>query len=251
MKIAYMSDIHLEFHRDGGVAFTDEIIANTPEVDLVVLAGDIGVLKTDSGQIQVLLEGLSKKAKKVFYVPGNHEFYQGEYRAGKGTLQDLEYNTPENVVVGSGCFTDFFLDGYYICGGTLWFPDLYPPQHEKEMLNDFNYIKHLEPEIYRENAYCVAQIEKGCMQFPGKSIVVTHHAPSYQSVDPKFAGSPINKFFANNLDVMIEDVKPLVIVSGHLHDAVDYELFDTRITSNPAGYRGELDINWKPKVIEV
>jgi Icc-related predicted phosphoesterase len=50
---------------------------------------------------------------------------------------------------------------------------------------------------------------------------------------------------------MIEDVKPLVIVSGHLHDAVDYELFDTRITSNPAGYRGELDINWKPKVIEV
>lgn len=248
MKISYMSDIHLEFHRDGGQAMVDEVIANTPEVDLVVLAGDIGVLNVNSKQILRLLDGLSEKATKVFYIPGNHCFYGDRYKAGLGRLESLAHSVPENVVVGYACYTDFQLDGYTICGGTLWFPDLYPPQHVKACLNDFTQILDLEPQIYRENTFFTAQLRK---LNTDKLIVVTHHAPSYRSIHPRFAGSSVNQFFCNDLDGLIEAIEPKLWISGHLHDPVDYFIGNTRLVSAPCGYPFEMNINWKPKVIEI
>jgi Icc-related predicted phosphoesterase len=253
LKITYMSDLHLEFHCDNGEAFIKEVIDYTPQSDLVVLAGDIAVLSRDTEQLAKLLQGLSEKVSgegRVVFVPGNHCFYSGTYAEGKRRLLMLRMAAPQNVIVCDDYFHQFKINKYIICCGTLWFPNLHPDPGIKSWLNDFSQIPGMEQDIYRENEAFVTLLEGAC-EDNDKVVVVTHHAPSYRSVSPKYAGSPMNQFFCNNLDDLIEECKPKIWISGHLHDPVDYQLFNTRITSNPFGYRGECDANWVPKTIVI
>jgi predicted MPP superfamily phosphohydrolase len=250
-----MSDLHLEFHWDNGDAFIREIIDYTPQSDLVVLAGDIGVLKENAEQLAKLLQGLSDKVSgegRVVYVPGNHEYYLDSYSAGKTRLAKLRQEAPQNVIVCDNYFHQFKVNGYTICAGTLWFENLMPEAVTKSWFNDFAQIPGLEDDIYRENQGFVTLLKGALEQTePGKMVVVTHHAPSYRSVNPLYAGSPLNQFFCNNLDGLIEEGKPKVWFSGHLHDGVDYKIGMTRILSNPAGYPGEISAKWCVKTVSV
>jgi predicted MPP superfamily phosphohydrolase len=253
LKITYMSDLHLEFHWDNGDSFIREVVDYTPQSDLVVLAGDIGVLKENAEQLAKLLQGLSEKVSgegRVVYVNGNHEMYGDGYRAGKQRMKELRQESPENVIVCDGYFHQFKVNGYTIAAGTLWFENLMPDAFTKSCLNDFCQIPGLEEDIYRENNGFVTML-KGVLSREDKVVVVTHHSPSYRSVNPLYAGSHLNQFFCNNLDDLIEEGKPLCWFFGHLHDPVDYQIGLTRILSNPAGYKHEMSADWAPKTIVI
>jgi Icc-related predicted phosphoesterase len=85
-----------------------------------------------------------------------------------------------------------------------------------------------------------------------RAVVVTHTAPSYRSQHPRFAGSPLNGFFASDMDRFVEELRPQLWLHGHMHDAVDYRIGATRVVSNPRGYAGE-NPRWDPAaaIIEV
>jgi hypothetical protein len=219
----------------------------------VVLAGDIGVLKENSEQILKLLQGLSEKVSgegRVVYVPGNHEYYSDGFSAGKSRLAKLRQEAPQNVVVCDSYFHQFKVNGHTIAAGTLWFPNLMPNAVTKSWLNDFTQIPGIEEDIYRENDGFVKMLEHTCDN-NDRVVVVTHHQPSYRSVNPLYAGSPLNQFFCNNLDDLIEEKKPILWVAGHCHGPVDYQIGITRVISNPAGYKGEISADWAPKTIVV
>ena len=72
MPIRLLSDLHLEFHRDGGRAFIAELTAAPDEI--LVLAGDIAV---GEGLLRAL-PSFCRKWREVVYVAGNHEYYQNE-----------------------------------------------------------------------------------------------------------------------------------------------------------------------------
>lgn len=74
------------------------------------------------------------------------------------------------------------------------------------------------------------------IQTEAPDIVVTHHAPSYLSVAPRFKGHPETDFFYSRQENLILDMKPKLWVHGHVHDNFDYELGDTRVVCNPLGY---------------
>lgn len=243
-----MSDLHLEFWPYDEDRFIDNIVNKTPQSDLIILAGDIGVLAISYEYILSLLTKISVKGGTVVYVPGNHEFYKLSYEDGKSRLKNLRDEVPSNVVVCCEPYDNFAQLGYHIFYGTLWFPNLLPAWNIKQGLADFSQIKGLEPAIYKENDAFVKAMEVYCNN---KTIVVTHHSPSYRSTAPKYVGSPLNQFFCNDLDSLIEEYEPKLICHGHLHDPVDYKIGKTRIISNPAGYPTEIDINWKPKTIVI
>jgi UDP-2,3-diacylglucosamine pyrophosphatase LpxH len=249
IKITYMSDLHLEFWDKAADRFITEVVDHTPQSDLIVLAGDIGVLKTTYEPILKLLRLLSEKGRKVVYVPGNHCFYKDSYSAGKARLYKMHYEVPQNVIVCHEAFHSFKFDEYTICAGAVWFPDLHAPAHEKWGLNDFNQIPGLEPAIYKENDLFVQELKFVCQETKDPVIVATHHSPSYRSVHPKYAGDRMNQFFCNNLDDFIETYEPSIWVHGHLHDSVDYKIGGTRIVSNAAGYVHEMPRDWFPKTV--
>jgi Icc-related predicted phosphoesterase len=71
------------------------------------------------------------------------------------------------------------------------------------------------------------------------NVVITHHAPSIKSIPEKYQNELISAGFASNLEAFILKTKPNLWIHGHVHDAFDYYLGETRVICNPKGYPGE------------
>jgi len=72
--------------------------------------------------------------------------------------------------------------------------------------------------------------------FAGKTVVVTHHAPSARSVHPREQKNPLLPGFASNLEYLVSEAD--VWIHGHLHNSSDYFLGGCRVVCNPRGYPG-------------
>lgn len=70
--------------------------------------------------------------------------------------------------------------------------------------------------------------------FDGKTIVVTHFAPSAKSQDPRFALGPGTAGFCNALDDLLASAD--LWLHGHLHCPSDYTVGKCRVVANPRGY---------------
>jgi Icc-related predicted phosphoesterase len=70
--------------------------------------------------------------------------------------------------------------------------------------------------------------------FDGKTIVVTHMAPSMMSVPPQYAHDPVSAAYASRLDGLAEQAD--LWIHGHMHDSFDYRIGKCRVVCNPRGY---------------
>lgn len=86
--------------------------------------------------------------------------------------------------------------------------------------------------------------------FDGKTVVVTHHLPSKQSVVERFKDSLLSACFASELDYLFGKMN--MWIHGHTHDNLDYEVNGTRVICNPRGYmtyRGAENFDFNPKLV--
>jgi Icc-related predicted phosphoesterase len=73
--------------------------------------------------------------------------------------------------------------------------------------------------------------------FAGKTIVVTHHMPTFMNYPPKFKGDILNEAFAVELHDYIEQTQPHYWIYGHIHaNAMDFKIGKTQLLSNQLGY---------------
>ena len=70
--------------------------------------------------------------------------------------------------------------------------------------------------------------------FDGKTVVVTHFAPSLLSADPRFGITPGTAGFCNALDDLFALAN--LWLHGHLHCPSDYKVGGCRVVANPLGY---------------
>lgn len=250
MKLHILSDLHLEFS-------TFEPPAT--DADVIVLAGDIG-----KGNKGVYWARQAFPDKPILYVPGNHEFY-GTQR--QETLALLNMAGQEN---GIHILDDaeIIIDGVRFLGCTLWTDFMLFGEAKKAdamyegriFLNDFRVIQEEDKipfsparsiELHEQSlAWLKAKLDE---PFDGKTVVVTHHLPSSQSVADRFKYSSLSACFASELDYLFGKMD--MWVHGHTHDNMDYEANGTRVICNPRGYvtyRDQENFNFKPGlVIEV
>lgn len=229
MKLRVMSDLHLEWHRkygnrDDGLKFMMDLGEGLDEV--LVLAGDI----SSSSMILPVLQFLCQSFWHVVYVCGNHEYYASTWGTVEKKLRHFARKYDNfHWLNNSSCE----IDGKWFHGGTLWYPESIEAGYRKYSFSDFAYIKNIEPTVYRRRAAAVRHFRSHIK--PG-DVVVTHHAPSYQSVAERFQGDEFNCFFANNLDSLIVDTRPALWIHGHMHDSLNYKIEETTILVNPYGY---------------
>lgn len=277
MRIQLFSDLHLERNSDFQPRFA-------PDVDVVVLAGDIGSYQPGSRlatgdfgleRFSPLRPGAS--CSKVLYVPGNHEFdsldFDETYTRLRATCERLGITWLEREVALVG--------GVRFVGTTLWtdFEALVgsPSNLGRQMelrnkayraanfyLNKNTTLKLGEPvlaEGIRAMALeCQAWLREALgAPFDGVTVAVTHFAPSLLSADPRYGLTPGTSGFCNALDELL----PLadVWLHGHLHCANDYVVngnkdgqpWACRVVANPLGYvsKGEQAAFIETMVIEV
>ena len=70
--------------------------------------------------------------------------------------------------------------------------------------------------------------------FNGKTVVVTHHLPSQQSVARRYRDDLGSAGFASRLESLMG--KSVLWIHGHTHDRFDYKIKKTRVICNPRGY---------------
>ena len=77
--------------------------------------------------------------------------------------------------------------------------------------------------------------------FQGKTVVVTHHCPSWNSVTPKYQSNLLSACFASRLEDLLG--KSELWIHGHTHESFDYDINGTRVVCNPRGYvlRGAIE----------
>ncbi len=230
MKIHILNDLHIEF---------EDFKPPATRADVVVLAGDIGVG----------LGGLHWAQKQfpdrpVIYVPGNHEYY----RNNTGLIDELKAGALQNVHVLND--DQVVIDGVRFLGSTLWtdFALLGPQMQVSAMLaarqymTDFAVIRHgnrgfTPRDAQRLHTDSRAWLSSRLAQpFSGKTVVVTHHAPSSRSISRRYVGDPLSPAFASDLEGLMGERRAVLWVHGHVHDSFDYAVDGTRVVCNPRGY---------------
>jgi len=232
MRIQLVSDVHVEFHRDGGRAFVESL--DPTNVDVLVLAGDIAVAEGIPEALGLFCKRYRESS--VIYVHGNHEFYGSDRRSVCSLTQRAEREN-ENLVWLDNSLAE--VRGQRFLGAPLWFRRHPDESRLKRGMTDFSAIRDFESWVYQENARAIAFFEGELA--PG-DIVITHHLPSQKSVAPPYVGHPLNPFFVCDLDQLVLSRSPRFWFHGHTHTSVRYELGVTSVACNPFGY-AEYDLN--------
>ena len=241
MKIHVLSDLHLE-HAQRHPPLE---LPATP-ADVVILAGDI-----DNGTRAIGWAEHTFPTSTVLYVPGNHEFYEGELSETAAALKERARRSRNVRVLDN---EELVLDGVRFLGTTLWtdFALLGAElkesifQEARKYVLDFRKIRmgndFLTPQqtvALHQHAllFLRGRLQQACS---GKTVVITHHAPHPGSVHPRWAGNLCNPAFVSDLTRLMG--KPALWIHGHTHDSFDYRVNGTRVLANPMGYRTS---NWR------
>jgi Icc-related predicted phosphoesterase len=258
MRIAVMSDLHLEFDARtsrGGDRDAEQARArfylDPPRLsaDVLVLAGDI-----HSGA-QAVNWAVRHFSIPIVLIGGNHEPHGSElFRviaynrqradATNGRVAFLERATwiytsetgEQARFIGATLWTDFRLYGT---------PEI-SMEIARQRLEDFSVIKIergyklrvLHPsDTVRLCATSLAFLRNELSRpFDGITVVVTHYAPSRRSIELKFQDDPLNPAFASDFEGLIRAYTPSLWIHGHVHDSFDYMIGGTRVVCNPRGY---------------
>jgi predicted phosphodiesterase len=231
MRIAVLSDLHLEI-APFEPAQTD--------ADLVVLAGDI-----DNGT-----RGL-EWARRVFdapilYVPGNHEYYGGEF----GRVQDELAGAALSYGIELLDCSERIIRGVRFLGCTLWTDYSLAPENERPLTieqarrynPDFAAIRFGGRNFAPEDAMELCRrhrswLEENLKAEAQPTVVITHFAPHRGSIASAFEGHRANPGFIVPLDPLMGRAQ--LWIHGHTHTAFDYAVDGTRIVCNPRGYPDE------------
>ena len=244
MKLCILSDLHLNVC---GLARPET------DADVVVLAGDIG-------RPREAVAWARDFGKPVLYVAGNHEFYGGSLDGVAAELERLCAGTCIRVLDNA----EVVLDGVRFLGTTLWTDfGLFGEGESKaaamaqgrELMRDFSRIRLAEtgdeafaPEdaaalFARDARWLDEQLDHA---HDGPTVVITHHAPSRESVHPRFARSLLSACFASNAERLLGGSRVQLWVHGHTHDTFDYRVDGTRVVCNPRGYAKD-GVNENPR----
>jgi Icc-related predicted phosphoesterase len=254
VKIALASDLHVEFG--------DIDLVNEQGADVLVLAGDIVMLKDLDKQSERgdrsrnFFQRVSANWPQALYVMGNHEHYSGDFAKGPERFRTFcELHGITNITLLDK--ESVVIDGYDFHGGSLWTDfndmDTFTMHNAATAMNDYKAVKNTNDTVswkflpkhalrdhqkMRNYLQVVMDNYRQAGRTDNRVVVITHHAPSKNSIHEKYAHDTLmNGNFASDMDdFIIANPQIQLWVHGHMHDPFDYGIGGTRIVCNPRGY---------------
>ena len=228
MKIQVVSDIHLEF---GPIS-----IENTGDTDVLILSGDICVVKDlrvrddyltlghdyKSNQFHTFFQECCARFPHVIYVMGNHEHYHGDFSTSLRDLRDrLGYLVNLHILEKESVL----LNNVLFIGGTLW-TDMNKEDPNtllriRRAMNDYQIIDDsselVNYKTFVEKDKPVGMTDEEWMAKPREERVTTKFAtrPAMFSPEKSVAEhKAMLAFIKNELD-RVGPTMPVVVVGHH------------------------------------
>lgn len=250
ITIQIYSDIHIE------------IWNKIPEIPVkskyLFLAGDICPL--NHPLFYKFFGFCSTRWEKVFYVPGNKEFYSEKKNYNE---LDFEYKLKlkekyKNVYYLNDTFVELN-DEINVYGSIFWTFPSYPSTYEAKLdIKDYNHIKYFNKELNRVVNLDVNFIkelsEKSFISLKNHlastkkiTIIMTHFPPLREGTcNPTYNNQKedIKNYFTwNNETINYLNLKDVPLwISGHTHWSYNFEKKDCYFISNQMGYKYEANI---------
>jgi predicted phosphodiesterase len=237
IKLQVVSDLHFEHFVDPHyIGFTP-----APGADALILAGDIalragGVARFTDWPVPVIV------------IHGNHELYATqEYdhtvielrqACAAAGLHFLEQDMlvlpgfPAVRFLGTCLWTDYLLFGPARQAQAMAECDNALADHSRIRTQGGRFKPSdaaLRHTASRE--WLRAQLET---PFDGKTVVISHHGPHWNSVAPRWRDTLVSAGFASDLTALLEMTD--LWIHGHTHDSHSYQVDKCRVVVNPRGY---------------
>jgi predicted phosphodiesterase len=237
VRIQVASDLHHELApADSKLSMPLEIVDG---VDVLILAGDI-----HSGVRAIDLYGSCPVP--VVYVHGNNEAYDHKYPELVDELRRYSAGTAVQFLQNK----QLIIGGVRFLGACMWTDySSHPLQLEdalgcarrkvtehKRMSREGN--KFFQPEDACEHQRETLRFIAGRLDEPfcGRTVVVTHHAPSEMSIPHENRARVLAAAFASNVERLV--LKADLWAHGHIHWSSDYRIGDCRVVCNARGAPG-------------
>ncbi len=232
----YASDLHLEFPENREWLLDHPL---EPVADILLLAGDIVPFVKLSAYMD-FFRHMSKCWKEIYWVPGNHEYYGDDLSRWSGALN--EAILPNVHLVN---------DTAVRCGEarllltTLWTPISQMNEHAvRHGMMDYLAVRYgrspLLPAHTTRLHAARLQWLKTVLRKPAsahRTIVVTHHVPTFRHYPSEYKGDALNEAFAVELHDLILESGIDAWVFGHHHRNIPaFTIGNTRLLTNQLGY---------------
>ena len=249
MKLKCASDLHL--HKNKTFDFEQS------DCDLLVLAGDI---MTGTRGIEFAESIAERHGKPVLYVAGNHEYYMHNYNQLQESFRQKTKHS-QNVFflnndvfyyqdvrfIGTTLWTDYKLDGRYKQSDVM--------NIVENVLSDHRYIKFGTDGFFTtQHALVLHNTARNFLEqelnktWEGKTVVITHHAPSLKCAHPDYQLDQIAGDFISDCEELVH--KADLWLFGHTHANVDFQIGKCRVISNQLGYdRERVPVAFRPELI--
>lgn len=285
--IRLVSDLHLDFdiraahgtrladpafdayvQQEGEMAFLwhPPLMVGDDETTLVI-AGDIWddrkFLRRKFSNGESWIQRIAKRFKYVVFVLGNHDYWGTNISIEDEKIrEDLKLVCPNVFLLERDSIV---LDQVKFLGGVLWTDYDNEDAHAMivapmVMANDHQKIRHGE-HYGKLRVEHLLGIHKKTKKFifenaqkdspDQRVVVVTHMAPSFQSIHPMWKGARTNCYYYSDMELELcyekHDIE--LWFHGHTHMPMDYVLHDrTRVVCNPRGYRGYEQTGFNPQL---
>ena len=252
-RIQYVSDLHLEFYEKAAFPLLVK-----PAARNLALAGDI--CQPGHRLFKPFFDYVSSNWDNVFYVTGNHEYYNYHHSKWASHLPETVDERHKQIqAILSNYRNVYYLhkDAPYfylpkenvaIIGSTLW---THIPEDKAFKcvlgIGDYQYVSNTKGERLRPAEVNQMHFEEKlalqkAIQFwtyqKAQICVITHHMPSYSLISSRYEGMDINCCFASDSEALMnENVKAWIY--GHTHAACSGMIRKTFTAVNSRGYPNE------------
>jgi len=263
MKIQYCSDLHLEFQENKNFLNQNPI---KPLCDVLILAGDIvpfGLMDKHKD----FFKYVSDHFKTTYWIPGNHEYYYFDLATKCGTFNE---KIKSNVfLVNNMAFNH---EEVKLVFSTLWSKISNENEWNIERsVSDFQVIKYNKNRFsapvfnqLHEDSLTFIESEVHQKEFGttsvdgqhhiGKTVVITHHVPTFLNYPEQYRQSTINQAFGVELFDLIENSHLNAWIYGHHHANIpSFKIGNTEMLTNQLGYvkYGEHNLYSSEKVFNI
>jgi predicted phosphodiesterase len=242
MKMQIFSDLHIGFA-------PIKPIRIAADVGAAVIAGD-----ACEGALQAFehLRRIVPMHIPIVMVMGNHEYYRrfipDELAIARQMAPSFNIHLLENDTV--------ILNGVRFIGATMWTDYLaFGAANQAAVMeaccnamNDHRLIGWQKKPWLRFRPQEATLLNRQSREyladtlaasFDGPSVMVVHHAVHWNSIAPRYLSDPVTGAFLCDCGPLLTELRPDLVVHGHVHNSSDYRVGRTRVICNPHGYGDE------------
>jgi len=210
------------------------------EGEILLLAGDIVPLGRLE-HVQDFIDFISGHFTKVYWIPGNHEYYNYDLTYTDGKVYE---EIRKNVFLVNNY--KVLINDVNLVFSTLW--GKIGVQHMWEIqqsVSDFARIKINGHRFLPEDYNLLHDDSRGFLDASlkytrdYKTIVITHHVPTLFNYPAEYRSDPLNEAFAVEMFDFIEASQVNWWIYGHHHRNIpEFTIGRTHLVTNQVGYVG-------------